>query len=72
MKRLVKVSVSDLLKTYTSSSYIDEYSDYNIKCTVVSQNYGILKDTYILRLEGDAENIQMFLDYLKYEKFRIH
>lgn len=72
MKRLIKVSVSDFVTTYPSRHYINRHSNYNIKCTVRNRNLGLLKDSYILELEGDSDNIQMFIDYLRYNKFKIY
>lgn len=71
MKRLVNISVSTFSTKWPSSDYIDEYDRFNIDCTEVSENIGVFKDKYLLKLEGTKENIQMFLDYLKFEGFKI-
>ena len=72
MERIVKVSVFEFSTTWASSFYINKYHDYGIECHVISRNLGILFDRYILRLKGKPENIQLYLDYLKAEKFKIH
>lgn len=71
MKRLISVSVCDFFTTWPSSTYISNYRDYHIKCNVVSSDIGVFKDKYLLELEGTVENIQNFLEYLKYEGFKI-
>lgn len=71
MRRLVSVSAFEFSTKWPSGNYIYNYDRFNIKCTVESKNIGLLRDKYILKLEGTEENIQMFLDYLKYEGFRI-
>ena len=71
MERLVKVSVFEFATKYSSNYYIYKATEYDVKCTVVDRNMGLLKDKYLLKLKGTAENIQNFLDYLKYEGFKI-
>ena len=72
MKRIVKVSSWEFKLTYPSGRYIHNYDDYNIECDIVNRDLGILRDTYILKLEGKPENIQLYLDYLKCSGFKIH
>lgn len=71
MKRLVNVSAFEISTKWPSRSYINKYYKFNVNCTIVSSNIGLLKDKYLLKLKGTEENIQMFLDYLKHEGFRI-
>lgn len=71
MKRLVFVSAFEFSITFPSPHYIYKYDEFDIRCTVISQDRGLLWDKYTLKLEGDAEDIQMFLDYLKCEGFKI-
>lgn len=72
MKRIVKVSSWEFKLTYPSSHYVHNYDDYNIDCDIINRNLGILHDTYVLKIEGKAENIQLYLDYLKCSGFKIH
>ncbi len=72
MKRIVKVSAFEFGLTYASGHYIHNYDDYDIECDIVSRDLGILWDKYVLKLEGKAENIQLYLDYLKCSGFKIH
>ena len=71
MKRLVSVSAFEFSTKWPSRSYINKHYRFNVNCTVVSKDIGLLKDKYLLELEGTEENIQMFLDYLKHEGFKI-
>lgn len=71
MKRLVSVSAFELFITWPSFSYILNSHNYNINCRIIDENLGLLVDKYLLELEGEAEDIQMFLDYLKYSGFKI-
>lgn len=71
MKRLVSVSASDFSTKWPSKRYINKHCMFNVNCKIVSAYIGIFKDTYHLILEGTEENIQMFLDYLKREGFKI-
>lgn len=72
MERIIKVSVFEFSITWASSYYINKYKEFNVDCEVISRNIGILFDSYVLRLTGRPENIQLFIDYLKVEKFKIH
>ena len=72
MKRFIKVSVRDFSTPRASWYYIDNARDFNIKCTIVDKRLGFFKDCYILKVEGHNENIQKFLEYLKFKKFKIH
>lgn len=71
MKRLVSVSAFEFSITWPSYTYLYKDYRYDVKCTVLRRNLGLLKDSYLLELKGKEENIQMFLDYLKYEGFKI-
>lgn len=71
MKRLISVSAFEFSTKWPSSTYISNHSDYYIRCNVVSKDMGVFKDKYLLELEGSVENIQNFLEYLKYEGFKI-
>lgn len=71
MKRLVCVSAFEFSITWPSGIYILNYDDYNINCRIVDENSGFLIDKYILELDGRSEDIQMFLDYLKFSGFKI-
>ena len=71
MKRLVSVSVFEFSTQWPSLAYITKDYMFNIKCTIVSSDMRILQDKYLLKLEGSEEDIQKFLDYLKYEGFKI-
>lgn len=71
MKRLVSVSAFEFSTKWPSRNYINKYSRFNINCTIVSRDIGLIKDKYLLKLEGTDENIQMFLDYLEHEGFKI-
>lgn len=71
MKRLVSVSASEFSTKWPSGDYISKHKKFNVKCTVVSEDIGLLKDKYLLELKGKEENIQMFLNYLKHKGFKI-
>lgn len=71
MKRLISVSAHEFTTKWPSSYYIKKHYSFNVNCNVVSRDIGILKDKYLLKLEGTEENIQMFLDYLKHEGFKM-
>lgn len=71
MKRLVKVSVGEFATKWPSIHYINKAYFYNVDCIIVSRDLGIFKDKYILELSGTEENIQMFLQRLKLERFKI-
>lgn len=71
MKRLVRVSAFEFSTTRPSYTYILGTNNFDVKCTIMNDNRGLLWDKYTLKLEGSDENIQMFLDYLKCEGFKI-
>ena len=71
MKRLVSVSAFEFSTKWPSLNYINRHYMFNINCIVVSSDRGNLFDKYLLKLEGTEEDIQMFLDYLKHEGFKI-
>lgn len=72
MERLVRVSAFEFSTKWPSYTYIhSEYSEFNVKCKILTEDRGLLWDRYTLKLEGAAEDIQMFLDYLKHEGFKI-
>lgn len=71
MKRLVSVSASYFSTKNPSICHIYNYDEYNIDCSIESQDLENFKDKYLLLLDGSAENIQMFLEYLKYNGFKI-
>ena len=71
MKRFISVSAFEFSLTWPSIYYINNDSRYDVKCTVESDNRGLLIDRYFLKIEGTQENIQAFIDYLKHEGFKI-
>ena len=68
MERLISVSAFGL---FTDWACINEDFTFDVYCTIISSNTGILKDKYCLKLEGTETNIQMFVDYLKHKGFKI-
>ena len=72
MKKLANVSVGKFSTVYGSYYYTQQYDDFNISCTILKRKLGTFTDTYLLGLEGSSANIQMFLEYLKFNKFKIH
>ena len=71
MKRVVAVSACEFFNKWPSSSYIYDYEDYHIKCDIVSRDLCVFNDKYTLKLEGEPKDIQLFLDYLECEGFKI-
>lgn len=71
MRRIVKVSLFEFTSKWPSRTYINKYHDYGIKCSILSSDLGILWDKYVLRLEGSVENMELYLNYLKCEGFKI-
>lgn len=69
MKRLIRVS-SDKM----SRKYLGEQPKYNVYCSY-SHNKAImtpyLSSTVSLEVEGEEENIQRYIEYLKSEGFKI-
>lgn len=69
MKRLIRVS-SDKM----SRKYLEEQPQYNVYCSY-SHNKAImtpyLSSTVSLEVEGEEENIQRYIEYLKSEGFKI-
>lgn len=72
MKRVITASCTKSSTQYPSRTYIIKYARYNIKCTILERKIDNTGDIYILRLEGNYENIHSFLNFLKYSGFRIH
>jgi hypothetical protein len=72
MERIIKVSAFEFAIAQSSLYYVHKYDEYGLKGQVVDSNRGILWDKYVLRLNGSAENIQLFLDYLKSVGFKIY
>ena len=70
MKRVIGVSAIGLATKWPSGTYISDYTKFNINCKVLTRDIGFFKDKYTLQLEGDSEDIQMFIDYLKAEGFK--
>ena len=71
MERLINVSVFKLFIQWPSEVYIIQARRFNVNCTVVSSKLGFLKDKYCLNLKGTEEEIEKFIDYLKFEDFKI-
>lgn len=71
MKRVIGVSAREFATKWPSRNYISDYHKFNIECKVLNENIGFFKDKYTLQLEGTAENIQLFIDYLRCEGFKI-
>ena len=69
MKRLIRVS-SDKM----SMDYLGWQPQYNVYC-ILSHNKAImtpyLSSTVSLEVEGEEENIQRFIEHLKYIGFKI-
>ena len=69
MKRLIRLS-SDKM----SRKYLGEQPQYNVYCSY-SHNKAImtpyLSSTVSLEVEGEEENIQRYIEYLKSEGFKI-
>lgn len=70
MKRVVGVSVRTFATKWPSGTYIFDHHKFNIECEILAQNIGFFEDKYTLQLEGTAENIQLFIDYLRCEGFK--
>lgn len=71
MIRLVSVSVREIFSTYPSWYYLEKNGNYDVVCTKLDVKVGHFKDKFVLRLEGTSENIQLFLDYLSSNGFKI-
>ena len=72
MKRMVSVSASGFSITWPSSFYVNKYNEYGLSCKIKGKKLGLLKDKYLLELEGSEEDIKLFLGFLKFEGFKIH
>lgn len=53
------------------SNYIDNFEKFKIKCEIIDTDFGILTDTYKLKLSGDKEKIEDYLSYLQRKGFKI-
>jgi len=71
MKRYVSVSAFEFSTKWPSDYYIHNDYRLDVKCTIESCDKGLLFNKYFLKLEGTEENIQVFIDYLKHEGFKI-
>ena len=71
MERIIKVSSFEYSLTHCSAYYINKYDEYGLECCILSVNLGVLWDKYTLRLKGKPENIQLFIDYLRAEGFKV-
>lgn len=71
MKRIVSVSAWEFSTKCPSYNYVSKADNFGVKSTIMSKNLGLIFDRYALQLEGSEENVQMFLDYLKCEGFKI-
>ena len=71
MERLISVSAFEFLIERSSLSIIQNYREFNLECKRISEYRGYFKDKYILKLNGEEKNIQMYIDYLKLEGFKV-
>ena len=71
MKRIIKASINSFLANNPSWYYIEKDSQYDVECTVLNRDLGYFKDKFVLELKGTAENVQLFLDYLRCSGFKI-
>lgn len=71
MKRLVNVSENEFSAKWPMENYIGWQPQYDIHCYVIRREVGIFYTRYLLRVEGKEENIQMYIEHLKYVGFKI-
>jgi len=71
MKRIVLVSANEFIIKYPSSYYLAKASRFDVECTIVHDHFCYFKYKHTLQLEGIAANIQLFLDYLRCQGFKI-
>ena len=71
-KRIVRVTAFRPSLKHFSGYYIGNYRDFNIELDFLQRSLGVIKDNYVLELEGKSENIQLYLDYLKSFKLKVH
>lgn len=71
MKRVVAVSKNSFLADKPSWYYLGKDENYDVVCTKLDRDLGYFKDKFILMIEGTAENVQLFLDYLRCSGFKI-
>ena len=71
-KKIVRVTAFRPSLKHFSGYYIGNYRDFNIKLDFLQRSLGVIKDEYVLELEGKSENIRLYLDYLKSFRLKIH
>ena len=71
MKRLVNVSESEFSTKWPMGHYLGWQPEYNVHCYIEKRDIGVFHSKYLLEVEGTEENIQMYIEHLKYIGFKI-
>lgn len=71
MKIKIVAKVKDSKLKWPSDNYIDNFEKFKIKCEIIDEDFGILTDTYKLKLSGNKEKIEDYLSYLQRKGFKI-
>lgn len=71
MKKIVLVSAREFSLRYPSTYYLAKAWHFDVKCTMIQDIFCYFKYKHTLQLEGGAENIQLFLDYLRCQGFKV-
>ena len=71
MKIYVLVKFSCWNNIGSADSYLKEAMVYNVQCTQLEHAGGIYIDKYKLKIEGEKQNIDLFLSFLRLHGFKI-
>ena len=71
-RRIIKVTAFRPSLKHFSGYYIGTYKDYDIEVDILQRSLGVIKDTYILQVEGTCADIQLYFDYLTCNNLKIH
>lgn len=65
MVKYLAVKTNDYKLIWPAENYFfDADRMFNIKCDITKRNNNIFTSKYIIKLEGDAENIESYISYL--------
>lgn len=73
MKTTIKAKASEFkFATWAESrSYISKYKKYNIRCKILDEEMKFFSYDYILFLDGEKNNIDAYLSFLRIKVFSI-
>ena len=70
-KRYFSISATEFSTKWPARSYLSDGYKFDVECTVKSDNSGLFIMKYFIMVEGEEQNIDDFVSYLRHEGFKI-